>query len=73
MRIETGGSHHDLPCVDRKIGIVERPVELLLCLGLVGRVVVWGKVWVGKGLLGLDSLPGVEDQHVLEQIDGCVV
>ena len=63
--------HHDFPGINREVGVVKRPIELLLCLRLIGRVVVWGEVWVSKSLLSLDTFPGVEDQHVLKKIDGC--
>lgn len=64
-------SHHDFPCVNGEIRIVERPVELLFRTRLVGGVVVGSKVWVGESLLSLDTLSRVEYEHVLEQVDGC--
>lgn len=56
--------HHDFPCVYGQIGIVERPIKLLLCNRLVGRVVVRGQVRVGEGLLRSDALLRIEDEHV---------
>lgn len=62
-------SHHDLPCVDREIGVVETPIELLLGNRLVGGVVVGRKVLVGQGLGGSYPLLGVKDKHALEKVD----
>lgn len=63
--------HHDLPRVDRQIGVVEAPVKLLLRHGLVGRVVVRRQVLVGQRLLRRYPLLGVEDEHPFQQVDGC--
>jgi len=57
--------HHDLPCVDGQVCIVEGPIELLLRDRLIGWVVVRGQVWVCKRLLRSYTLLGVKDQHVL--------
>lgn len=61
--------HHNLPRVNRQIGVVEGPVELLLRLRLVRRVVVRGQVRVRERLAGLDAFPRVEDEHAFEQFD----
>jgi hypothetical protein len=58
-------SHHNFPGVDREICVIERPIELLFCDWLVGRVVVGCEVWVGESLRRLDALLGVEDEHAL--------
>lgn len=60
--------HHDLPGVDGEIGVVEAPVERFRRNGLVGRVVIRRKVLVRKRLGRVDSFPGVEDEHLLEQV-----
>lgn len=62
--------HHDFPRIDRKVRIVERPIELLLRDRLVGGVVVRRQVGVRKRVAGSYTLLRVEDKHVLEQIDG---
>ena len=61
--------HHNLPSIHGKVGIVERPIELLLRDWLVGWVVVWREVLVGEGIGGLDALSRVEDEHALEEVD----
>lgn len=63
-------SHHDLPRVYREVGVVETPVELLLGNGLVAGVVVRGEVLVSQSLGRRYSLLGVEDEHLLQEIDG---
>jgi hypothetical protein len=68
-KISNFSIHHNLPCVDWQVSIVERPVKLLLSHRLIGRVVVWRKVFVRKGLCCCDALLGVEDQHSLEEVD----
>lgn len=68
MEVEDLGVHHDLPCVNRQVGVVERPVECLLSLGLVSRVVVRSEVWMRKSLSGADTRSRVEDEHLFEQI-----
>ena len=69
----TNDIHHDLPGVHRQIRIVERPVEFLLCLGLVGGIVVGSKVLVRQSLTGADSLLGVKDQHSFQKVHRCVL
>lgn len=63
--------HHHLPAVDRQVGVVEAPVELFLSRRLIRRVVVRLKEGVGERLGRRDARPGVEDKHLLEQIDRC--
>lgn len=46
--------HHNFPGVYWQIGVVEGPVKFLLSYGLVARVVVRGKVFVGKSFAGSD-------------------
>lgn len=65
-------SHHDLPCIDRQISIVEAPVKLLVGNGLIGGVVVGAEVLVGEGVSCGDTLLGVENEHPLEEVDGCI-
>jgi hypothetical protein len=55
--------HHNFPGVNGKICVVERPIELLFCDWLVGRVVVGCEVWMGESLLCLYTLLRVEDEH----------
>jgi hypothetical protein len=64
--------HHDLPGIDWQVGIIERPIELLLSLGFIGGIVVGGEVRVGQSVGSSDTCTGVEDEHALEQLDGCV-
>jgi hypothetical protein len=63
-------SHHDLPGVNGQVSIVERPVELLLGNGLIGRVVVRCEVGVGERGAGLYAGARVEDQHLLKELNG---
>jgi hypothetical protein len=63
-------SHHDLPGVNGQIGVVERPVELLLSNGLISRVVVRRKVGVGERGTGLYAGTRVEDEHLLKELNG---
>ena len=63
--------HHDLPGIHGQISVVERPVELLLGLRFISRVVVGGKVFVCKRVGGRDSFLGIEDEHFLEEVHGC--
>jgi len=69
MEIEDFGVHHNLPCVNRQISVVEAPIELLLGHRLVGRVMVWRKVLVLECLGCRDALLGIEDEHALEEVD----
>lgn len=62
--------HHNLPGIDGQVGVIERPVELLLRNWLVGGIVVWGKIWVSKSLASCYSRLGVENEHLLEHING---
>lgn len=57
--------HHDFPCVNGQISIVERPIELLFSDWLIGRIVVRRKVWVSECLLRSYTLLRVKDEHVL--------
>jgi hypothetical protein len=61
--------HHDLPGIHRKVGVIERPIKLLLGLRLVGRVVVGREVFVRKCFPSADSLLGIENEHSLQEID----
>ena len=63
--------HHDLPGIYRQVCVVEGPIELLFCNRLIGGVVVWRKIRIGKGVASLDAFPGVEYQHALEKFNGC--
>ena len=63
--------HHDLPRLGWEIGIVERPIEGLGRLRLVGRIVVGLKEGVGESIGGGDSSARIEDEHLLEEVDGC--
>lgn len=63
-------SHHNLPCVDGEVSVVETPIELLLGSGLVGGVMVRGQVLVGEGLGGCYPLLGVEDEHAFKEVNG---
>lgn len=60
--------HHNLPCVNRQVSVVETPVELLLGDGLIRGIVVRCKVLVAQGLGGCYPRLGVKDQHALQQI-----
>jgi hypothetical protein len=60
--------HHDLPCIHGKISIVETPVELLSCDGLVRGIMVRRDVLVCQGLRGVYPFPGIEDEHFLEKV-----
>jgi hypothetical protein len=62
-------SHHDLPGVNGQIGVVERPVELLLGNGLISRVVVRRKVGVSERGTSLYAGTRVEDQHLLQELN----
>lgn len=63
--------HHNLPCVHRQVRVVERPVELLLRHRLVGRVVIRREVFVRESVACSHSCSRVEDEHSLEEVDGC--
>ena len=63
-------AHHDLPGIGRQVSIIERPIELLFRSGLVRGVVVRCKVLVLQTLFGRNPFPGVEYQHLLEEVDG---
>jgi len=67
--VEDFGVHHDLPGVNGQIGVVERPVELLLGNGLISRVVVRREVRVGERGTGLYAGTRVEDQHLLKKLN----
>jgi len=62
--------HHDLPRVDRQVRIIERPVEFLLRLWLISRIVVWREIRVSESFASLDTFPWVEDKHSLKELDG---
>lgn len=62
--------HHDLPCINRQIGVVETPVEFFLSHRLVCRVMVGRKVVVSESLSGSYSLLGVKDKHAFEKVNG---
>lgn len=68
VEVEDLRVHHDLPCVNGQVSIVERPVERLFRLGLVGRVVVRSEVWMCERFSGADTCAGVENEHLFEQI-----
>lgn len=63
--------HHNFPRIHWQVCVVERPVELLLSLGLVGRVVVRVQIWICQRLASLDAFPRIEDKHTFEQFDCC--
>lgn len=63
-------SHHDLPCINGQVSIVEAPVKLLIRHGLVRGVVVGSQVVVGEGFGGRYPLLRIKDKHALEEIDG---
>lgn len=64
--------HHDLPCIDGQVSIVETPIELLLSYRLICRVMVGREIVVSKSLSGGYALLGVKDKHTLEKINSCV-
>jgi hypothetical protein len=70
MEVQNLAVHHDLPRIARQVGLVERPVERLVCLWLVRRVVVGLEEGVGETVAGVDSGFGVVDEHLGEQVDG---
>lgn len=57
------------PGLRGQVRVVERPVEGLRRLGLVGRVVVGLQEGVGESISGGDSGAGVEDEHLLEKVN----
>ena len=61
--------HHDLPCVDWEICIVERPVEFLFCHGLIRWIMVRRKIFMSKPLTSRDSFSRVKDQHLFQEIN----
>jgi hypothetical protein len=61
--------HHHLPSVDGKVGIVKAPVEYLGGGGLIGRVVVRSQVLVSETVSSGDTLAGVKDQHLFQQVE----
>lgn len=70
VKIENLRVHHDLPGVDGEIGIGEAPVKDSLGDGLIGLIVVGGKIFVGESLGGGDTLAGIENKHLLEKVQG---
>lgn len=64
--------HHDFPRIHRQVRVVERPIELFLSRRLVCGVVVWGEVLMREGVGGLDTFPGVENEHLFEEINGYI-
>jgi hypothetical protein len=63
--------HHHLPSVDGQVGIVKAPVEHLGSGGLIGRVMVRSQVLVSETVSSGDTLAGVKDQHLFQQVEGC--
>ena len=63
--------HHHLPSVDGKVGIVKAPVKHLGGGGLIGRIVVRSQVFVSETVSSGDTLAGVKDQHLFQQIESC--
>lgn len=63
--------HHNLPCVDRQVGVVETPIKLLLGNRLISGVMVRAKVVMGERLGCRNALLGVEDEHPLKKVDSC--
>lgn len=61
--------HHHLPGVNGEIRIVERPVEHLGSDRLVRGVVVRRKVLVRQSLGRRDTRAGVENEHLLQQVE----
>ena len=57
--------HHHLPGVDWQVSIVEAPVELLLCLWLVRRVMIRRDVFVRESFGGCYPFPRIEDEHLV--------
>lgn len=71
LEVENFRIHHDLPGVDRQIGIIERPIECFRCDRLVRWIVVRRKVLVRQRCRCIDTSPRVENEHLLQQIEGC--
>lgn len=59
--VEDFAVHHDLPSVDGKVCVIERPVEFHFRNGFVGGVMVRGEVFVRETLTGGNSFARVED------------
>lgn len=59
-----------LPGINRQVSVVERPIERLGRDGLVRRVVVWSQILVCERLSGVDTSARVEDEHLLEKVEG---
>jgi hypothetical protein len=64
--------HHHLPRIDRQVRIVEAPVKLLRRRGFVRRVVVRREVFMGETVGRVDTCSRVKDEHLFEQVEGCV-
>lgn len=60
--------HHNFPCVNGQVRIVETPIELFFRDRLICGVVVRCKVLVAQGLSGCYPRLGVKDQHALQQV-----
>jgi hypothetical protein len=61
--------HHNLPCINRQIGVVETPVKLFLGHRLVCRIMVGRKIIVSESLSGSYPLLGVKDKHAFEKVN----
>ena len=62
------GVHHHFPGINGKIRVVEAPVKLLMGLGFVCGIVVWGNVFMLERSSCRYSLTGVEHQHLLQEV-----
>ena len=71
LAIQQANLHHDLPRVNRQVGIIETPIKLLFGDGLVCGIVVGCQVLMGEGVGGCYALLGVEDEHTFQKIDSC--
>lgn len=68
---ECGNLHHKSASVGDVVTVVEGPVEGVVDFGLVAWVVVLCEIGVCEGFFRADSFGNVEDEHFLQQIDGC--
>lgn len=60
--------HHDLPCINREICIVETPIELFTRDGLVRWVVVRRYILMCQGIRCTYPFSGIKDKHFLQEI-----
>lgn len=59
-----------LPGIDREISIVETPIERFRRNGFITRVVIRREIFVSERLTGINTLPGVEHEHLFEEVEG---